>query len=160
MTRNFGLPPKVGDEGFRNARNERPATTLFVTAVFGVIGASVAAISFNEARELFSALYHGRSLVAAIVAGGFGCWMYIWIARPRFAAHFKPKGDPFSDLLRFYARAALALIGVYLAGRYGAPVIGPLFGGMILCAAGGAGAAAAFQTVLAFLPAYETERGA
>ncbi len=160
MTRNFGLPPKGDNDRFRNARNERPALTFFVTGVFGVIGAAVAAVSFNEARELFSALYHGRSLVAAVLAGGFGCWMYIWIARPRFAAHFKPKADPFSDLLRFYARAALALVIVYATGRYAAPAIGPLISGMILCVAGGAGAAAAFQTVLAFVPAYETEKGA
>jgi len=156
MNRNFGLPPKPGDAAFRSARNERPVSTVLATAAFGVIGAALAAISFNEAREFFSSLFHGRSLIAAILAAGFGCWMYVWIARPRFAAHFKPERDPFSDLVKFYAKAALSLIAIYLLGRYGTPA-GNLISGMLLCAAGGAGAAAAFQTVLAFVPAYETE---
>jgi len=160
MNRNFGLPVKPGDTAFRNARNEKPVTTLLITAIFGIIGAAIAAISFSEARDLFSTLYHGRSLIAAVLAAGFGCWMYIWIARPRFAAHFKPEGDAFSDLLRFYAKAAAALLGIYLLGRYGMPAIGKLFSGILLCIAGGAGAAAAFQTVLAFVPAYETEENA
>jgi len=160
MNRNFGLPVKPGDAAFRTARNEKPVTTLFVTAVFGVLGAAVAAISFNEARDLFSSLFHGRSLIAAVLAAGFGCWMYVWIARPRFAAHFKPEGDAFSDLVRFYAKAGLTLLVVYIIGRYAAPVASTLMSGMLLCFAGGAGAAAAFQTVLAFVPAYETEKNA
>ena len=40
MNRNFGLPVKPGDVGFRNARNEKPVTTLIITAVFGVLGAA------------------------------------------------------------------------------------------------------------------------
>ena len=160
MTRHFGLPPKPGDGGFRRARDAKPVSTLFVTAVFGIISAAVAALSFSEARDFFSNLFHGRSLIGAVVAAGFGCWLYIWIARPRFAAHFQPEGDAFSDLLRFYAKASLALIIVLAVGRYSSPVIGTLFSGFILCAAGGAAAAAAFQTVLAFVPAYETENGA
>ena len=155
MTRNFGLPVKPDDVAFRSARHEKPVATLVVTAIFGILGAALAAISFNEARELFSSLFHGRSLVGAIVAAGFGCWMYIWLARPRFAAHFQPKGDPFSDLLRFYAKAGLILMVIYLTGRYLTPTFSETISGMALCAAGGAAAAAAFQTVLAFVPAYE-----
>ena len=157
MNRNFGLPPKEGDAAFRNARNEKPVSTLLATAAFGVIGAAVAAISFNEARESFSALFHGRSLVAAVLAAGFGCWMYVWIARPRFAAHFKPERDPFSDLVKFYAKAAISLLLLLVIGRFAAPAASNLVSVMVLCAAGGAAAAAAFQTVLAFVPAYETE---
>ncbi|MEL7491397.1 MAG: hypothetical protein AAGJ73_11825 [Pseudomonadota bacterium] len=160
MNRNFGLPVKPGDAGFRSARTEKPVTTLLVTAAFGVIGAAVAALSFNEARGVFADLYHGRSLIAAVIAAGFGCWMYVWIARPRFAAHFKPEGDAFSDLLRFYFKAALSLLIIFFLGRFGAPIVGTLISGSLLCIAGGAGAAAAFQTVLAFVPAYETEENA
>ena len=145
MNRNFGLPPKGDGAAFRNARNEKPVSTLVATAAFGIIGAAVAAISFNEARDLFSSLFHGRSLVAAVLAAGFGCWMYVWIARPRFAAHFKPERDPFSDLVKFYAKAALTLLAIYLLGRYAAPAASNLVGVMLLCAAGGAAAAAAFS---------------
>ncbi|MEL7487341.1 MAG: hypothetical protein AAGJ87_09030 [Pseudomonadota bacterium] len=160
MTRHFGLPSRRGDTGFRRARDDKPAATFFVTAAFGVIGAAIAALSFSEARIIFADLFHGRSLIGAVFSAGFGCWMYIWIARPRFAAHFKPQGDAFSDLLRFYAKATFALLALLFIGRYAAPVIGALFSGFILCTAGGAGAAAAFQTVLAFVPAYEPENGA
>ena len=40
MTRNWGIPPNDG--GFRKARRARPFLTLGVTAVYGIIGASVA----------------------------------------------------------------------------------------------------------------------
>ncbi|MEM9706799.1 MAG: hypothetical protein AAF850_12070 [Pseudomonadota bacterium] len=157
MSRHYGLPPKGDADRFHRARDARPVMTLCISAVFGVIGAAVAAISFNEARSTLDALFHGPSLVAAVLAAGFGCWTYVWIARPRFAAHFSRGGDAFSDLLRFYARAALALLVTLCIGRYIAPSIGSTATGMILCAAGGAGCAAAFQTVLTFVPAYEVQ---
>lgn len=156
MKRNFGLPAKSSDVAFKKARYEKPIATLLATAAFGVIGAAIAAIGFNEARELFSSLYHGRSLIGAVLAAGFGCWTYIWIARPRFAAHFKSERDAFSDILRFYTKAAVGLIVLLFAGRLAAGNVDPLISGILLCAAGGAGAAAAFQTVLTFVPAYET----
>ncbi len=158
MKRNFGLPSK--DAGLARARDAKPVATLFVSAVFGIIGAAIAALSFSEARSILSNLFHGRSLVAAVVAAGFGCWMYVWIARPRFAAHFQPQGDAFSDLLQFYAKAVVSLVVLLAIGRFIAPSLGAIPGVMVLCAAGGAGAAAAFQTVLAFVPAYEPENGA
>lgn len=153
MRRNFGLPSKDG--GFTRARDAKPLATLFVSGLFGVIGAAVAALSFSEARSVLSDLFHGRSLIAAVFAAGFGCWMYVWIARPRFAAHFQPQGDAFSDLIRFYAKAVIVLAGLLLIGRFATPAIGSIASVLVLCAAGGAAAAAAFQTVLAFVPAYE-----
>ena len=155
MNRNFGLPTKPGDATFRRARDEKPIATLFITAIFGVIGAAVAALSFNEARILFTALFHGPSLAAAVIAAGFGCWSYVWIARPRFAAYFNGRNDAFSDLLRFFAKAAGVLVTLLLIGRFASPFLGAYISGGILCIAGGASAAAAFQTVLAFVPAYE-----
>ncbi|WP_411818564.1 hypothetical protein [Hyphococcus sp. DH-69] len=155
--RNWGLPPKGSQLAFRDAKTAKPLMTLFISAVFGVIGAAVAVISFAEARDTLADLFHGLSLIGAIISAGFGCWMYIWIARPRFAAQFTTRGDAFSKLLRFYARAMVAL-GVMLG-------VALLLGGvepriisvLLLCASGGAGAAAAFQTVLAFVPYYEEE---
>ena len=157
MNRNFGLSPKPGDIAFRAARTEKPVATMLATASFGVIGAAVAAISFNEAQSLFSSLFRGWSLIAAVLAAAFGCWMYVWIARPRFAAHFQPERDPFSNLIKFYFKAAVILVALFAFGRYAAPSLSTLISGMVLCGAGGASAAAAFQTVLAFVPAYETE---
>ena len=157
MNRNFGLPPKPGDIAFRAARTEKPLATMLATAAFGVIGAAIAAMSFNEARSLFSSLFHGRSLIAAVLAAGFGCWIYVWIARPRFAAHFKPERDPFSNLIKFYAKAGLVLILLLIIGRNAAPVVGNLISVLVLCVAGGASAAAAFQTVIAFVPYHEPE---
>lgn len=155
MNRNFGLPTKPGDAAFRRARDERPLATLFITGIFGIIGAAVAAISFNEARVLFTSLFHGPSLAAAVLAAGFGCWSYVWIARPRFAAHFNGRNDAFSDLLRFFAKAAGILMALLLVGRFANPILGDMISGGLLCASGGAAAAAAFQTVLAFVPYYE-----
>lgn len=160
MTRNWGLPTKPEQTAFNSARKTRPFATLGITAIFGAIGAAIAAISFNTARGHIDDLFHGGSLVMAVVAAGFGCWSYIWIARPRFAAHFKPVGDAFSDLLRFYARAALALILVLLAAQVAIFVAGDLISVILLCVSGGAAAAAAFQTVLAFVPGYEPEERA
>lgn len=154
MTRNWGLPQKPDGAGFRRARSENPVATLSLSVVYGAIGAAVAAISFNEARDLIVGLFRGPSLIAAIVAGGFGCWAYVWLARPRFAAHFTGKGDAFSDLLRFYAVGALVLAALFGAAK-GAELLGVnLLSVLLLCIAGGAGAAAAFQTVLAFVPNY------
>lgn len=156
MTRNWGLPQKPDDASFRRARTERPAAVLALSAVYGVIGAAVAAISFAEARAAGTSLFHGASLVAAIGAAGFGCWAYVWLARPRFAAHFTGKGDAFSDLLRFYCVGALALFALVAVGKIAGLVLGDIASIVLLCISGGAGAAAAFQTVLAFVPHYRT----
>jgi hypothetical protein len=157
MQRNWGLPPKNGAPAFLDAKTAKPVMTLLVSAVFGIIGAAIAAISFAEARDAIIGLFHGPSLIAVVIAAGMGCWTYIWLARPRFAAQFSGKGDAFSKLLRFYAKAALGL-GVLLLAANLAGLIGPRFiSVLLLCASGGAGAAAAFQTVLAFVPYYEED---
>lgn len=153
--RNWGLPSKQEQRAIRDAKNDKPALTLFVSAVFGIIGAAVAAASFAEARDDLVGLFHGGSLIGAVVAAGFGCWMYVWLARPRFAAQLSSKGDAFSKLVRFYARAALALGVLTLLAFFSGQVAPKLFSVLLLCVAGGAGAAAAFQTVLAFVPYYE-----
>ena len=157
MNRNWGLPSKGEQLALRDARTAKPGMTLFVSAVFGVIGAAVAAASFADARDALVGLFHGVSLIAVIVAAGFGCWIYVWLARPRFAAQFSGKGDAFSKLVRFYAKAALGLgLALFLAKIAGA--IDPKhISVLLLCVSGGAGAAAAFQTVLAFVPYYEED---
>ncbi len=154
MKRNWGLPTKGERAAFRDAKNEKPLLTLFVTAIFGVIGAAIAAISFSDARTLLVGLFHGGTLIAAIVAAGFGCWGYVWLARPRFAAQFSGAGDAFSDLLRFYVRAAIALFLVLIIARGAGLVAANFVSVMLLCVSGGAAAAAAFQTVVAFVPNY------
>ncbi len=155
MTRNWGLPARDAHRAVRDAKTAKPLLTLFISAVFGVIGAAVAAMSFSEARDVIANLFHGGSLVAAIVAAGFGCWSYVWLARPRFAAQFSAAGDGFSSLLRFYARAALALSALLALGIVSIGLAPAVVTVLVLCASGGAGAAAAFQTVLAFVPYYE-----
>ncbi len=155
MTRNWGLPAKEQQAAVRDAKTAKPLMTLFVSAVFGIIGASVAAISFAEAREVIANLFHGGNLVTAVVAAGFGCWAYIWLARPRFAAQFSGKGDAFSSLLRFYVRAAIVLFIVLITGMNIGLIAPNFISVLLLCVSGGAGAAAAFQTVLAFVPYYE-----
>ena len=160
MTRNWGLPTKREEAAFRRARRARPIATLSISALFGVIGAAIAAISFNEARAVIEHVFHGRSLVFAVLAAGFGCWAYVWIARPRFAAHFNNIGDAFSDLLKFYVRAALALGAVFALAKLTPHFASDVVSVLILCALGGAAAAAAFQTVLAFVPAYEPSESA
>jgi len=157
MQRNWGLPPKAGQRVLLDAKTAKPVMTLFVSAVFGILGAAVAAISFADARDAIIGLFHGLSLIAVIVAAGLGCWTYVWLARPRFAAQFTGKGDAFSKLLRFYAKAALGLGAILLLAKL-AEGFGPRYiSVLILCISGGAGAAAAFQTVLAFVPYYEEE---
>ncbi len=155
MTRNWGIPAKNEHTAFLDAKTAKPLLTLFVSAVFGVIGASVAAISFAAARDLLVNLFHGVSLVVAVVSAGFGCWGYIWLARPRFAAQFSGHGDAFSSLLRFYAKAVVALFVALIIARNAGVVAPDIIGVLLLCITGGAGAAAAFQTVLAFVPYYE-----
>lgn len=160
MNRNWGLSGKNQPAGLRDAKTAKPAMTLFVSAVYGIFGAATAAISFAEARLILAGLFHGASLVATIVAAGFGCWVYIWLARPRLAAQFTGKGDAFSTLLRFYARAAFGLIAL-MAIAFAASVAGLQIPSVLgFCIAGGAGAAAAFQTVLAFVPYYEEDGAA
>ncbi|MEM9013828.1 MAG: hypothetical protein AAGB02_01860 [Pseudomonadota bacterium] len=154
MSRNWGLPTKIERAALRDAKTAKPILTLLVTVTFGVIGAAIAAISFNEARDVLSGLFRGGSLVGVVLAAGFGCWAYIWLARPRFAAHFSGPNDPFSDLLRFYVRAAIGLFVLMIIARFVRVIASDFAGVMVLCAAGGAAAAAAFQTVLAFVPGY------
>jgi len=149
LTRNWGIPAKEGD--FRRARNAKPLLSLGITAIYGIIGAALAALSFSEARTILTGLFRGWSLAPAIVAAGLGCWVYIYIAWPRFAAQFQG-GDEFQDLLRFYARAAIALIVLLFTVKLVKIVAGPTIGGMLLCLSGGAAAAAAFQTVMLFVP--------
>jgi hypothetical protein len=154
MTRNWGLPAKNGPSAFRNAKEAKPLMTLCVTAVFGAVSVAIAAISFAEARDVLANLFHGASLVAAVIAAGFGCWGYVWIVRPRFAAHFTGQGNAFSSLLRFYARATVVLFLILIIGENIGSIAPKLFSVLILCVSGGAAAAAAFQTVLAFVPHY------
>ncbi|MEZ5922031.1 MAG: hypothetical protein R3C60_11860 [Parvularculaceae bacterium] len=149
MTRNWGIPGR--EAGFRRVRNAKPIMTLGITAVFGIIGAGIAAISFGDAKDLLVGLFHGPSLGAAIVAAGLGCWTYIYVAWPRFAAQFSG-GDDFSELLRFYARAAIALILLLFVMKFSEILFGPRVGGVLLCVSGGAAAAAAFHTVMLFVP--------
>lgn len=157
MNRNWGLPSKQERAAVRSAKEAKPLATLAMSVVFGVFGAAVAALSFSGAQELLSGIFHGRSMIMAVLAAGFGCWAYVWLARPRFAAHFDGRGDAFADLLQFYARAALALAVLLLIGRFSDVIVGDFIKVLILCASGGAGAAAAFQTVLAFVPNYQEE---
>jgi hypothetical protein len=155
MARNWGLPTKDERTAFHDAKEKKPLLTLFVSAVFGVIGAAVAVMSFAAARAVLADLFHGGSLILAVAAAGFGCWAYIWLARPRFAAHFSGQGDPFSSLIRFYARAAIVLVVLLIAGQSIGLFAPIMISVLLLCVSGGAGAAAAFQTVLAFVPRYE-----
>ena len=154
MKRNWGLPSKQDREAFRDARSKKPLLTLFVTAVFGIIGAAIAAISFSDARTTIADVFHGLTLVVAIIASGFGCWGYIWLARPRFAAQFSGDRDAFSDLIRFYVKAAICLFLALIIARASAPLAADMVTVLLLCASGGAAAAAAFQTVIAFVPHY------
>ena len=157
MTRNWGIPPKDG--AFNRARHAKPLLTLGVTAIYGVIGAALAAISFSDARSILTGLFRGLSLAPAIIAAGFGCWVYIYIAWPRFAAHFHG-GDSFGELVRFYARAAVALILLLFAAKFMQVALGDIVAGVLLCVSGGAAAAAAFQTVMTFVPPGTPKEGA
>lgn len=158
MSRNWGLPNKDDARAFRDAKTAKPLLTLFVSAVFGVFAAAAAVMSFGAARGALAGIFHGGSLVAAIIAAGFGCWFYIWLARPRFAANFAGKVDAFSNLIRFYARAAAGLGLLLAAGLAASGLLSfKLAGAAVLCLSGGAAAAAAFQTVLAFVPYYDDD---
>lgn len=157
MTRNWGIPPK--DSAFRRARHAKPMMTLGVTAIYGVIAAALAAISFTDARTILTGLFRGLSIAPAIIAAGFGCWVYIYVAWPRFAAQFHG-GDTFSDLVRFYARAAVVLILILFTAKFADIVFPDIISGALLCVSGGAAAAAAFQTVMTFVPPGSTEEGA
>lgn len=157
MTRNWGIPPKDG--AFPRARHAKPVLTLTVTAIYGIIGAAIAAISFSDARTILTGLFRGLSLAPAIIAAGFGCWVYIYVAWPRFAAQFHG-GDAFSDLVRFYARAAVALILFLFAAKFTQIIFGDTIAGILLCVSGGAAAAAAFQTVMTFVPPGAQNEGA
>ncbi len=155
MTRNWGLPSKTDGAAFRDAKIAKPIFTLCISAIFGIVAAAIAVTSFAEARQALAGLFHGGSLIAAVVAAGFGCWAYIWLARPRFAAQFTSKGDAFSSLLRFYVRAAISLLVLLIIGQAAGAISPKLISVLLLCISGGAGAAATFQTVLAFVPYYD-----
>ncbi len=155
MARHWGIPNKDGGIGLRDAKIAKPILTLVVSAIYGSVGAAIAVISFDEARTVLTDLFHGGSLIAAILAAGFGCWGYIWLTRPRFASLFSGKGDAFSSVLRFYVRAAIGLFVLLIAGQAAGALPFKLISVLLLCMSGGAGAAAAFQTVLAFVPYYE-----
>lgn len=158
MARQWGIRPKT-DDAFANARRLRPIATLGISGVFGVFAAALATLGFGGARAMTESLFRGMSLIPAVIAAGFGCWAYVWIARPRFAAHFSG-GDDFSALLRFYVRAAVALGLVYGAAHVARTARADLVSVVLFCMCGGAAAAAAFQTVLAFVPDYKTNKGA
>ncbi len=133
--------------------------TLGIAAAYGIIGAALAAISFSDARSILTGLFHGWSLAPAVIAAGFGCWVYIYLAWPRFAAHFHG-GDSFSDLVKFYARAAVVLILFLFASKFARILLGDTISGLMLCISGGAAAAAAFQTVMTFVPPGTPNEGA
>ncbi len=165
MSRNWGIPSKPANTTMRHAKNSRPLATLLVSFGFGVIGAVVAGVGFSEARVTLAGLFHDKSLYAAVFAAAFGCWFYVWLVRPRFAAHFNPestpiKVEPFFDIIRFYARSAAGLLLFLFIARFSQYIAGDMIATLLLCAAGGSGAAAAFQTVIAFVPGYDQEPGA
>jgi len=161
MSRNWGIPSKPGNSTIRQAKNTRPVGTMMISVIFGMIGAMVAGLGFSEARNILSGLFQHKSLIASVVAGAFGAWFYVWLVRPRFAAHFSPgEGDAFSDILRFYAKATLGLFIFLILARLSIYVTGNTITALLLCVVGGGGAAAAFQTVIAFVPGYDQEPGA
>ncbi len=149
MGRNWGIPGKPA--AVRQAEDARPLATLGVTAIFGVAAATIAAVSFSDAASRYLGLFHGASLAFAVLAAGFGCWLYVFIAWPRFAANFTG-GDGFPVLVSFYAKAAGALI--LMAGAVAGlnAIAPPPIAGAAACFAGGAAAAAAFHTVIVFVP--------
>ncbi len=149
MARNWGIPSKTG--AFAHARDAKPLMTLAVTAIYGVIGASFALLSFSAARAILANLFEGASLIGAVVAAGFGCWLYVFLALPRFAAMFSG-GDGFSELLRFYGRGGVGLVLTFGAAWMVHRYVGATGGAFLYCFAGGVAAAAAFQTVLTFVP--------
>ena len=152
MSRNWGLPVKATPPGFRRARRSRPIATLGVSAAYGVMGAAIAAMSFNAARGQIDNVFHGATLIFAVVSAKLGCWLYFWLARARFVAQITGDGDAFSDLMKFFAPAGAGLVIFFLAAVFSDFVIGDMASVLLLCMSGGAGAAAAFQTVLAFVP--------
>lgn len=165
MSRNWGIPSKPGNKTLRSAKNTRPIATLIISFGFGIVGAIVAGLGFTQASDLLAGLFHDKSLYGAVFAAAFGCWFYIWLVRPRFAAHFNPaatedKSEPFFDITRFYARAAAGLLIFLFLARFSQHFAGDMVATLLLCAAGGGGAAAAFQTVIAFVPGYDQEPGA
>ena len=160
MSRNWGLPKKLPRGALVDTKIAKPLLTLFVSGVFGVIGAAIAVLSFAAARTAIAGLFQGQSLIAAILAAGFGCWFYIWLARPRFAAQFGGQGDIFHRVLRFYVIATLSLSSLFLLAVSSGAIMPGLIEVFLFCLTGGAAAAAAFQTVLAFVPHYEEDPAA
>ncbi len=165
MSRNWGIPSKPGNRTLRTAKNTRPIATALISLGFGIIGALIAGVSFNQARLMLAGLFHDKSLYGAVIAAVFGCWFYVWLVRPRFAAHFSAENqpnsaDPFFDIARFYARAAAGLLIFLFIARTSHHLAGDMVATLLLCVAGGGGAAAAFQTVISFVPGYDQEPGA
>ncbi|MEM8935604.1 MAG: hypothetical protein AAGC77_04280 [Pseudomonadota bacterium] len=152
MARNWGLSTNDERRTLRDAQTAKPVLTLLASFVFGVVGASVAVLSFSLARGATTDLFQGFYLLLSVIAAGFGAWGYVWLALPRFAAQFRAIGDPFSKLIRFYLRAAILLVILTFIGRVMLTTAPNILTTLVLCISGGAGAAAAFQTVLAFVP--------
>ena len=150
MTSNWGHSSNSG--AIRAAANQRPVATLAVTATFGVAAAAIATLAFSDATGAYSGIFRGKSLAFAVVAAGFGCWLYVFLAWPRFAASFNGR-DGFSTLVAFYARAAAALVAGATISAFLGDAAPPVVAGATACFIGGAAAAAAFQTVIAFVPA-------
>lgn len=165
MSRNWGIPSKPANKVLRTAKNTRPIATALASTAFGVLGALIAGMAFTHARELLAGLFQDKSLYGAVIAAAFGCWFYVWLVRPRFAAHFTDTpmssySDPFFDILRFYARAAAGLLIAFFIAKVSNQLIGALPATLLMCIIGGGGAAAAFQTVISFVPGYDQEPGA
>ncbi|MBI1392687.1 MAG: hypothetical protein GC152_08100 [Alphaproteobacteria bacterium] len=156
MARNWGLSGKSA--AMRAAANERPILSLLVTAVFGIGAAAISTLAFSDAAGSYGDLFHGASLAFAVAAAGFGCWLYVFVAWPRFAANFTGR-DGFSTLLTFYARASAGLVITAIGSAALATVASPVIAGALACFVGGAAAAAAFQTVIAFVPGIDAPNG-
>ena len=155
MGRNWGIPNSSARGALRNVDISKPLLTLLTSAIFGIIGVAIAVISFAGARTIAVGLFNGASLAAAVIAAGAGCWLYVWIARPRFAAQFSGKGDVFHKLLRFYIAAVAALVVLFFAASMASGMLPAIITVFLYCFTGGSAAAAAFQTILAFVPYYD-----
>ena len=152
MRRNWGLPTKEKAQAFRRAKNEQPLLTLLITVVFGIVGAGLAAVSFHDATAVLRGAFHGGNLITSVIAAGFGAWVYIWLARARFAAIFSPNNTAFSQLVRFFVRATFGLLALMILAKGAGVLVGAGLYSALLCVCGGAASAAAFQTVMAFVP--------
>lgn len=149
MNRNWGLGGGWSRKSDRG--NDRLLLTIAVALAYGALAAVLAAASFTSAKAEIPGLFHGASLIFAVLFASAGCWGYVICTQRRFHAAFG-QSAPFRRVLAFFLRGAVYLAVSFLLAL-GAGMAGPdLMAGMMLCFAGGVGAAAAFQTVLAFTP--------